>query len=552
MEIPPALSRYFRSSSSTNRRKRGPIAAATWDRSAIYFLTAAKRGDTVRVERRGTIALAEGAEPLAALAEYFDAQQVDVRRLVLLMPRADLEMSTFDVPRVSEDELPSVVQLELDGKVGESDRELIADFFVPGGQMVGSEAVQDAGDPVATAAIGGDADAAGRRVIAYWMFEETRQRWREKATAAGLQLEAITARQVAPLGLIRDREIVSDSLTVAVVVYNGEIEFVFFRGDEILFLRSIRIGTSDVEALAEQVQTEIRRTASMTTMAADSESLDVLLLVCGNEFTEGEYADLELLADRLSARLVGDAHAGRERDSTSLSTTSDRQSAAVNLVLLSAASEFLTGKLAVDLISPKRSPVPPNPVYRWAALGSAVAILVGLSGYFMLADVQELRTTLAIEKTELSNTQQVAAKLQEKADQTRAVRQWLGDQTDWLDQLRLLSERFPEGQDAHLRRLRAVATEGASSFDLSIEVKSPEWVAELENRLRSAGFSVSSQQVSEQAGNSEYPWQFEARLRLLHEPLDDREDSIAFTPPISPSDRAANDSTPPPITEAKP
>lgn len=552
MEIPPALSRYFRSSSSTNRRKRGPIAAATWDRSAIYFLTAAKRGDTVRVERRGTIALAEGAEPLAALAEYFDAQQVDVRRLVLLMPRADLEMSTFDVPRVSEDDLPSVVQLELDGKVGESDRELIADFFVPGGQMVGSEAVQDAGDPVATAAIGGDADAAGRRVIAYWMFEETRQRWREKATAAGLQLEAITARQVAPLGLIRDREIVSDSLTVAVVVYNGEIEFVFFRGDEILFLRSIRIGTSDVEALAEQVQTEIRRTASMTTMAADSESLDVLLLVCGNEFTEGEYADLELLADRLSARLVGDAHAGRERDSTSLSTTSDRQSAAVNLVLLSAASEFLTGKLAVDLISPKRSPVPPNPVYRWAALGSAVAILVGLSGYFMLADVQELRTTLAIEKTELSNTQQVAAKLQEKADQTRAVRQWLGDQTDWLDQLRLLSERFPEGQDAHLRRLRAVATEGASSFDLSIEVKSPEWVAELENRLRSAGFSVSSQQVSEQAGNSEYPWQFEARLRLLHEPLDDREDSIAFTPPISPSDRAANDSTPPPITEAKP
>lgn len=552
MEIPPALSRYFRSSSSTNRRKRGPIAAATWDRSAIYFLTAAKRGDTVRVERRGTIALAEGVEPLAALAEYFDAQQVDVRRLVLLMPRADLEMSTFDVPRVSEDDLPSVVQLELDGKVGESDRELIADFFVPGGQMVGSEAVQDAGDPVATAAIGGDADAAGRRVIAYWMFEETRQRWREKATAAGLQLEAITARQVAPLGLIRDREIVSDSLTVAVVVYNGEIEFVFFRGDEILFLRSIRIGTSDVEALAEQVQTEIRRTASMTTMAADSESLDVLLLVCGNEFTEGEYADLELLADRLSARLVGDAHAGRERDSTSLSTTSDRQSAAVNLVLLSAASEFLTGKLAVDLISPKRSPVPPNPVYRWAALGSAVAILVGLSGYFMLADVQELRTTLAIEKTELSNTQQVAAKLQEKADQTRAVRQWLGDQTDWLDQLRLLSERFPEGQDAHLRRLRAVATEGASSFDLSIEVKSPEWVAELENRLRSAGFSVSSQQVSEQAGNSEYPWQFEARLRLLHEPLDDREDSIAFTPPISPSDRAANDSTPPPITEAKP
>ena len=551
MKLPPALSRYFRSSSSTNRRKRGPIAAATWDRSAIYFLTAAKRGDTVRVERRGTIALAEGTEPLVALAEHFEAQQVDVRRLVLLMPRADLEMSTFDVPLVSDDELPSVVQLELDAKVGESDRELIADFFVPGGGMVGAEAVQDAGDPMATEATGADADATVRRVIAYWMFEETRQQWREKATAAGLQLEAITARQLAPLGLIRAREIVSDSLTVAVVVYNGEIEFVFFRGEEILFLRSIRISTSDAEALADQVQTEIRRTASMTTMAADSESLDVLLLVCGNEFTEGEFADLELLADRLSARLVGDAHAGRERDSTSLPTTSDRQSAAVNLVLLSAASEFLTGKLAVDLISPKRSPVPPNPVYRWGAIGSAVALLVGVGGYFMLADVKELRITLAIEKDELSKAQQVAAKLQEKADETRAVRQWLGDQADWLDQLQLLSERFPEGQDAHLRRLRAVATDGASSFDLSIEVKSPEWVAELENRLRSAGFSVSSQQVSEQAGNSEYPWQFEARLQFLHEPLDEREDGIVFVPPNPPNDRAANESTPPPTTEAK-
>jgi hypothetical protein len=488
------------------------VAAVTWDGSSIYFLVASKRGDSVRVDRRGTIPRHEGDDPLATLAENFRADAIDTKPLVLLLPRADLEMSTFRVPAVSDDELPSVVQLELDGKVGESDRELVADFFIPeavGGD--GGEAVD--GDPADETGEAGP----GRRVIAYWMFEETRARWVTQAESVGMQVEAITARQLGPLGLIRSRELVADALTVAVVIYNGEIEFVFFQGHEILFLRSIRIGTTDVDALAEQVQAEIRRTTSMTAVSVGADSPDVLLLVCGDAFTGGDGADAERLADRLSARVVGSERGGK--------------TGAVDLVLLGAASDYLIGKLAVDVLAPKKSPVPPNPVYRWATIGAVATVAALAGGYFLLADVQQLRDDLAFEKAELEKAQQVAAKFQEKADETRVVQQWLGNQVDWLDQLKLLSERFPQGQDAHLRRLRAVAGEMAGGgIDLSVEVKSPELVATLENRLRDAGFTVSSQQVSEQGAGAEYPWQFEARLAFAGEPLEEREEVQVFTP----------------------
>jgi len=242
------------------------------------------------------------------------------------------------------------------------------------------------------------------------------------------------------------------------------------------------------------------------------------LLVCGDAFTGGDGADAERLADRLSARMVGSERGGK--------------TGAVDMVLLGAASDYLIGKLAVDVLAPKKSPVPPNPVYRWVGIGGVATIAALAGGYFLLADVKQLRDDLAFEKAELEKAQQVAAKFQEKADETRVVRQWLGNQVDWLDQLKLLSERFPQGQDAHLRRLRAVAGEVGGGIDLSVEVKSPELVATLENRLREAGFTVSSQQVSEQGAGSEYPWQFEARLSFAGVPLDEREEFREFAPKV--------------------
>jgi hypothetical protein len=158
-------------------------------------------------------------------------------------------------------------------------------------------------------------------------------------------------------------------------------------------------------------------------------------------------------------------------------------------------------------------------------------VALAAAGSMLRSDVKGLEGELALAKSELQQTQSVAAKLQEKADQTRLVRQWLEDQTDWLSQLRLLSQRFPESQVAHLRNLRARVEGGEGQFDLAVQVRSPDAVAMVEERLREAGFDVTSQQVSEQADDPEYPWRFDATLRFRPPLLEEREEQEEFKGP---------------------
>lgn len=515
MRIPAALERYLPARKPVLRFGRGPVVAVTWDQSAIYFLVAEKRGEAVRASRRGKLVRREEQDPLLTLGEHLRAEAIDAKRLVLLLARAELEMTTFPVAGVGNAELPAVVNLELEDKVGESDRELVVDYMLPTAYGVRDASAKDAGPTADPLGLPLATDTA-ERVIAYWMFGETRDAWMTRAMAAGFQLEVITPRQLGPLGLIIRREVERDGLAVVVVLYHSEIEFGFLRGDEILALRAIRISASDSDSLAEQTLSEIRRTASMTDWGVPIESFEVLLVTCAAELAGIGAADVELLADFLNARVIGGSPASGEGVQP------------VESVLLGAAADHLLERLPINLLAAKRPPVPPSPARRWAAIGAVAALAVGVGGWTLRSDVAKLSDELAEVRGELQRTEQVAAKFQERADETRVVRRWLEDQTDWLSQLKLLSDRFPESQMAHLRSLRATADSTGGQFDLSVQVRSPQDVAGVEDRLRAAGFAITSQQVNEQANDSEYPWQFEARVRFRQVPLDDREEQETF------------------------
>lgn len=513
MELPDAVQRIWEKFPRRPRSKRGPLVVATWDQAQIYFLVVTRRGDAVRALQHGSVNRTDGEEPLKQLSDYLRELNVTSQRLVLLLPRIDLEMTTIEVPAADDDELPSLVQMEVEQGVGESDRELVVDFLMP------DHTVPDLSDSSEKKA--SDEEAPAVRVIAYWMFQENRQRLQQRAAEAGFRLEAISARQLGPLGLLRSQRVLSEPLTVVIAFYAAEIEFTFFRGAQILVLRSVRAGSHDVESLTDQIQTEVRRTASLTDFGTPGETPLAILLARGDAGPVGGELAQEQLAEALSARVIG-SHGPVQSDAVD-----------EDPVLWGAASDFLLGKLPIDLLAPKESPVPPNPVYRWAAIGTAAAAALMIVAYFLLADVNELRNEVDRQQAELEEATQVTAKIQEKADEARFVQQWLGDQVDWLDHLQRLSREFPDGQLANARRLSAVASAGGGRIDLSVQVKNPELVAALEDQLRSAGFSVSSGQVNEQTRGTEYPWQFETRVGFHEEPPEENDASELF---ISQSD----------------
>jgi hypothetical protein len=127
----------------------------------------------------------------------------------------------------------------------------------------------------------------------------------------------------------------------------------------------------------------------------------------------------------------------------------------------------------------------------------------------------------------------VTAKYQQKADKVQAVEEWLSNQTDWLAELNELSKRLPEGQNATVRRLTANLSGNGSAIDLSVQVNQQEYISVLEDRLKSAKYSVLSRQISQSPETSDYPWHFETRITFAaNAPIDKR-----FAPPVSsPSD----------------
>lgn len=534
MDFSAVVDRLRKHTVQRRRSKRGPLVVVTWDHSHAYFLVVARRGDLLRAVQRGSFQRAPDQELLSQLAGELQQLEVVAHRLLLLLPRAELEMVPFEVPSADDNELPALVQMEIEQQVGESDRQVVVDFLWPraiatNGQVAepssaqaptalsgGEEESNESGpgeSPRADSGLGdsgreeppGDAgdsadEAASIRGVAYWMFQDTLESWRQRADEAGFQLESAGPRQLGPLAVLRSQRLLGAPLTVAITCYAAEIECMFLRGSEVAALRSLRVGNSDPETLARQVETEIRRTVTLAGWETGQQPPSLILLARGDAGPFGGELAQERLATALSAELIG-AHAPVQSDTVN-----------EDPVLWGAGQEYLMGQLAVDLLSPKRSPVPPNPLYRQLAIGGLATVAVAVVAYFLLADVRELRNQVTQQREQVAEAEMLAAKFQEKGDETRYVEQWLGDQVDWLDQLQQLSEQFPEGQVANARRLSAVAIPGGGRFDLSLQVKDPDAVATLEARLRSAGFSVSSGQINERTRATEYPWQFDARI----------------------------------------
>lgn len=364
----------------------------------------------------------------------------------------------------------------------------------------------------------------------------------------------ITSRQLAPLKNLQHQQVFRGRASILIIIYANKIELSFFHNKQLTFLRTFRTSSSSTNSLAEQIQLEVQRSLSTMDFAQDGEPPELLLLsreghsqVSNGGAVASADDDPHVLDDEDWRDLYQALDARRVRLEIPLEPgieMAGKSAGGPDPALVGAALDLAEHQLTVDLLNPKQPAKPPNVVLRWSLIGGlAVAALV-IVAFLMWSDVRALQTQLAEGQEELKSAKEVANKLQEKADETRFVQNWLGDQVDWLAKLKRLSDQFPGGQGANVRRLTAAATGEVGVFDISLQVSDPSRVADLENRLREAGFSVTSQQISEQGGNAEYPWQLEARIGFPLTPLDEREEAfVAAASPLVNSQASSENSS---------
>ena len=464
----------------TRNKGNGRVAVVHWDRETIFFLLVSLKSRTITEADIGAIVHVDAGNPLLALANHFRDHSISIQRLVVLLSRPELDLPTLNLPPAEESELPSLIAIEVEQQLGETDESPIVDFHV-------------VANPKADKNV-------GSQVLVFALPAKELSSLQKQVSTAGFKLAAICSRHLAPLGILRRQNIPNDTLAVSIHLYAGEVELAVCRGAEPILLRTIRLSTEEPARIAEQIWMEMQRCLTLLTQETAEMQLGWYVF---------ETSD--------AARLV--AQSLRDRGESSITTINplvdwsfSGTTSKVTAANAGAAWDFVHNTLPVNLLVPKQAPKPKNPLVRWSAIGACAAAVLVIATYFLLSDVWQLQNEFETVQDELDNSKRVTAKYQEKSDEVLAVQTWLSDQVDWLSELNELSSRLPDGQDATVRRLTAAANANSATIDLSVQVAEQEFISQLESRIRSAKYAATSKQISQNQNSVEYPWQFETRV----------------------------------------
>ena len=503
----PDLSKFIR---MPNRRSGvGPVAVIHWDRERLYYFIGSMR-EPLTDNSTGTIELTPQDKPITAFAGHLTQSNRKINQVLVLLSRPELDLSTLTLPEGDEKETSAMVASEIEQQYGDGHEPPTVDFAI-------SSPVQEVGT-----------NSEVNNVLVFSAQPKYLQSLEDQATTSGLKLVGVGARHLGPLSLMKRHSVLKDGFAIAIQFYPGETEISMCHDAMPMLLRSIRNSTDDSERVAEQVAIEVER--CLTLLPHHIATLPIQLAFFGDSpFATSVTAALNS-HEHLTVSIVDPAEGWND------SSPVPPLAAPIHGVIapnLGAAWDYFHKCLPVNLLHPKQPPKPVNPWVRRSAFGGLIAAAAAIAAYVMLSDISELKDEVAQRETEFSNTSKVTSKYQQKADKVQAVEDWLSNQTDWLAELNELSKRLPEGQNATVRRLTANLSGSGGAIDLSVQVNQQEYISVLEDRLKSAKYSVLSRQISQSPETSDYPWHFETSIKFAaNAPIDKR-----FAPPVSsPSD----------------
>ncbi|HAC92133.1 MAG TPA: hypothetical protein DCF63_16130 [Planctomycetaceae bacterium] len=493
----------------TRRKPSGRVLVAHWDRERVHYVVTTPGAKRLRSQDAGSVPLADQSGPLTALAEHLRAREIQVQHLIVLLSRPEIDVLTLDLPPSEVIELPALVQGEVERQLGESETPPIVDFC-------------------ASTIARGDIDKVGQQVLAFAMTAASLETLRSDAVQAGFRLSAVSFRQMCALSRMRRGASNSSILSVSVQVYHGEIEFAFCVGSQPLMLRSVRISLDDMAPVAEQLVQETDR--CLTLLPPETEELPKHWFIDASspaarqlaqalrnlgqaQVHSVQYATGDEIDRPISAESQPETQSvSPENEDPSSTPASPADADLPGAALAGAVWDFAHDGLLVNLADPKRSPPPPSPWVRPAAWSAAACAAFAILGTVLLSDVWQLRDQVQALEVQLTESKKLEAKALEKSDQVAVVEQWLSDQVNWLGVLSEISQRVPDGRNATIRRLSASAGASTGVIDLSVQVLQPDDISELEERLRSVKYSVSSKRISQSPESAEFPWQFETRI----------------------------------------
>lgn len=462
-----------------------------WDRQQARYAWVCSVGARNMIRAIGSVQAAEG-ESTAHLETYLADIKALLRlknpELVFVMPRREIEEFEATLPPSKDDELAQLVLIQAHERWPGISEQSIIDYY----HMVGGS------------------DGMLRVSIAA-MLDDKRINYIGWAKSAGWKLSAIRLRHLASVNLLqRQVALASWPQSVLLSVSRKDADLVVFSQGQISLVRTIPLAAESTDqALAEKLKLEIQRSLLVASPPAnDSESPELPI------FLFGDQGELSELVQRLEPDLPGqirviDPFVNFQRSNTETLEDVNRYAAVLGAALEGSPATTL------DFCKPK-CVKKRSAIYRRIALYAAAGcLLLGAligNAWQQVAEAREQNLEL---KRELAKVDEQITNLKKRTAVVDYVSQWQRDDINWLEELRGLSLRMPSRSQTQVRSMTMTSSPGRKGMiSMNLRAGSDSVISEFEKAVRDGSHQVRTNQLSQTAPGTDFPWQFGAAIMI--------------------------------------
>ena len=474
--------------------------ALEWDGSEARVVVANARRDAVSIDEAFVVDLAPKdpgqtfADPNVgqAIATALSARGIGRATTLVAVGRASIELKLLAIPEAPEDELPDMVRFQALREFTTIAEDWPLDFVnIPADDEQPGGVLAAAISPEMVEQIGATCEAAGLTPTHLVL----------RPCAAASLLKRLPASSGGQVRLLVDPLADEADLTVLV-------------DQTVVFMRTARLSASYTpEDRSRSLVTEIRRTlASVHNQLAGRRVGQIYICAGGDdqEMPADQFADR--IAEQLDVPAVVfnpfEVVADCGRVAIDLPANPGRFAPLLGMLL----DEVQQARHAIDFLHPKRKPPPPSRKRMVAIAGAgALAVVVMLAG-MMWMRMSRLNSQITGLTEDSKTLDRNVAQANSIIGDVTLIDEWVGGDTNWLDELYRTSKEFPPAEKAMLTQMRIATGKKEDAMHISGVSIDSDVIKSIHGKLRDARHRVERHTEQHDEQLPAYPWRFDSSV----------------------------------------
>jgi Tfp pilus assembly PilM family ATPase len=529
-------------------RKRKAIIALDVEGGMLRVAQASGQGKSARITRVASAALDlapdKKDDPVllgAALKKAFDQLKLSPKEAAFALPRGNVVLRPIQVPQPADiRELAALVNFQIAKDLPFRVEDAAVDFKVLRSLDAPALAPVPAADSAPVAAAGTTAvepvsqpDGSKRLdLLVGAVKSDVVQFYRDAAKAAGFKLAALGLRSVGTAAcLVRCGLSLPQAAVLLICVRPLEVTIDIVCEGRLVYSRvaPLQIPSADEEAepLRQSLQIEVVRSLHSYEGSSGFRPVEKVVVAGGTGLEKS-------VADSLQSRLNIPAQVLDPAECLGIAQTDSREAANGLAAVGIALSALEPGGLPIDFANPKRPPAPRNTKQTRMLMAMAAALVVFITVFGVRAKLVKNRLKIKNEvQAQLTDAEKKLPIYKRLKLQSRTVNSWLAEDQNWLDHLAYLTAILPAAQDIYVS---GFTTSPQHIIRFSVQAKSGELLAELDKKLRAAGYEVKPLSITPASDRNGYNFRTMVELSI---PRKMKPDFSKTKPPARPADDAS-------------